>query len=173
MPALRARWALAARCPAAGAAVVVGLLEDLERPASRLAGADHDVDVDRLALLDVGRDRHLLDQHLAVVRVLDRQHVDLRRPSDLAVRACSKRLPRFSLPSESMTIRRAVSSGKVASASLRAAARSVFSGSIGALDAQQVELARGGGTSTLRLLAEDHHAGQVVLPAASWTPRLT
>ncbi len=59
----------------------VGLLEDLQRPAGRLAGADHDVDVDRLALLHVGGDRDLLDQDLAVVEVFDRQDVDLRRPA--------------------------------------------------------------------------------------------
>ena len=57
--------------------VVVGLLENLERSPRRLAGADHDVDVDRLALLDVGGNRDLLDQDLAVVEVLERQDVDL------------------------------------------------------------------------------------------------
>ena len=57
--------------------VIVGLLKDLQRPPGRLAGPDHHVDVDRLSLLDVGRNRHLLDQDLAVVEVLDRQDVDL------------------------------------------------------------------------------------------------
>ena len=50
-------------------------------PAGRLAGPDDHVDVDRLALLDVGRDRHLLDQDLAVIAILDRQdvHLDAQR----------------------------------------------------------------------------------------------
>ena len=37
-----------------GGAVVVGLLEDLQRTAGRLAGPDDHVDVDCLAFLDVG-----------------------------------------------------------------------------------------------------------------------
>jgi hypothetical protein len=48
-------------------------------------------------------------------------------PSPLAASACSSAVPRFSLPSDRMTTRRAVSSGKVASASLMAEAKSVYS----------------------------------------------
>ena len=61
-----------------GDAPVVGvLLEDLQGPPGRLAGPDDDVDVDRLALLDVGGQRDLLDQDFLVVEVVDRQDVDL------------------------------------------------------------------------------------------------
>ena len=110
-----------------GDAPVVGvLLEDLQGPLGRLAGPDDDVDVDRLPLLDVGRERDLLDQDFLVVEVVDRQDVDLdarapwrRGPARWRCRGsrCRRR---------STTIRRAVSSGKVARASLMAPPRSVY-----------------------------------------------
>ena len=142
--------------------VVVGLLEDLEGPARRLAGADHDVDVDRLPLLDVGRNRDLLDQDFAVVEVLDRQDVDLH----------AQRLGGQGLLEQVAAVFVAVGEhddppgrvlGKRRQRQLDRRAEVGVLGVDRALDAQQVELARGGGDLDPRLLAEDHHAGQVVL----------
>ena len=144
--------------------VIVGLLEDLERPPGRLAGADHDVDVDRLALLDVGRDRDLLDQDLAVVEVLDRQDVDLHAQRLGGQAPARSRLPRFSLPSESDDDPPGRVLGKRRQGQLDGRAQVGVLGVDRALDAQQVELAGGRGDLDPRLLAEDHHAGQVVLP---------
>ena len=144
-------------------AVVVGLLEDLERPAGRLAGADHDVDVDRLALLDVGGDRDLLDEDLAVVEVVDRQDVDLD----------AQRLGGQGLLEQVAAVLVAVGEhddppggvlGEGRQRQLDGRAEVGVLGVDRALDAQQVELARGRGDLDPRLLAEDDDAGQVVLP---------
>ena len=127
--------------------IIVGFLKNLERPAGRLAGANHDVDVDRLALFDVGRNRDLFDQHLPVVEVVDRQDVDLY----------AQRLGGERLLEEVATIlvaireqddARAVSSGNDASASLTAAARSVFSGSIVVSIPSKLSSLGAGGIST-------------------------
>ena len=144
--------------------VVVGLLEDLERARRRLAGADHDVDVDRLALLDVGRDRapsrpgpRGRRSTRSAGRRPDAQRSWRSGPARAGCRG--SRCRRRGRRSAARCPR-----GSVARASLTAAPRSVFSGSIVLSIAQQVELARGRRDLDPRLPAEDDHAGQVVLP---------
>ena len=139
----------------------LGLLEDLERPAGRLAGANHHVDVDPLPLLHVGGDRYLLDQDLAVIEVLDRHDVDLH----------AQRLGLEGLLQQVAAVLVAVGDDDHAPRGVlgeRGQGQFDRRGDVGVLgidrvlDPQQVELAGLGRNLDPGLAAEDDHAGHVV-----------
>ena len=150
-----------------GSLVVVGLLDDLQRAPGRFTGPDDHVDVDRFAFLHVGRDRHFLDQDLAVVAILDGHHVDLD----------AQRLGGHRLLEQVAAVLVAVGDhhhpprrvfGKRRQCELEGCAGVGVLGVDHALDAhRQVELAGGRRHLDLGSLAEDDHARHIILAAFS------
>ncbi len=147
-----------------GSPIIVGLLEDLQGPARRFAGADHDVDVDRLPHLDVRRNHDLLDQDLPVVLVVDRHDVDLY----------AQRLGGLGLLEQVASVLVAVGDhhdppggilGESRQGQLDRRAQVGVLRIDRALDAQQIELAGGRGYLDPRLLAEHDDPGQILSAA--------
>ena len=97
-------------------------------PAFSLAGlggvVQHDAQVERLAAVDVAGDGDLFDGHFAARLIADRHHVDADARLGQPLRL-SRASPRFSLPSLTITMRLAASSGNEAWASFMAPARLV------------------------------------------------